>query len=360
MLKLFKSTPMFKTALLVPTAIMLLFSLFALTAPPDGERIAASFRLGIVNQDDGLIFPPIRVSSRLLEGLSETMPFAMSEFESKEEARAALNAGDLAAVLIFPAEFSKQAIGSETVDVEIWNANHLSITENQIGAQLPNMLQLGMSAAVSMVRLAFAKGELPTNGLPVKAKVETFHKANSAAQMISPFIFTYATWLAAFVGSMLLFQGSDPLPKGAGKAALCTGFPVLATGIASLIGSLVFASVTGEWSTFLSVWAAIWFGCLCLSWLIGGIFSILKMPALLIVIPTVFYQNALGGGQMNASAAPTWLRSFTSVFHFEELGAGYRSIILGGDMGFPITELAIAALIGLALIWTGSLLRKGG
>ena len=77
-----KDNRMFILAMIVPSMIMLIFSLFNMTAPLDPERAASVFRLGVVNQDEGLTSPPIRISSRMLGGLGENLPFKINEFKT--------------------------------------------------------------------------------------------------------------------------------------------------------------------------------------------------------------------------------------------------------------------------------------
>ncbi len=112
LIQTFLSAPLARPAMIVPTLIMLVFSVFTLTAPMSPERLAPTITLGIVNQDEGLTMPPIKISERLLAGLSGQMPFQTRAFETPEAAEAALAAGAVSVVVGFPAEFSRNWPGS--------------------------------------------------------------------------------------------------------------------------------------------------------------------------------------------------------------------------------------------------------
>lgn len=351
-----RSHPMFRAAIIVPTSIMLIFSIFNLTAPPDPVRQAASFRLGIVNLDKGSIFPPIKVSDKVMEGLLGGLPFTVSQIDSKDSARIALEAGDVAAVLIFPETFTKTALSSDPVEFELWNSQHLTIAETALGAQLPNMLQLGMSAGVASMREALAAGRLPASELPVTGTVEVFHKAQSSAALVAPFVMTSTTWLAAMVGAIMLFLAMKDVPRGMPKALVRTMLPVVSLGMASFALSIVIAMTTGDWGLMMPAWLVVWGAAVCIGWMINGLFAIFGMWALLVVIPAAFYQPAVGGVQAPVTASPEWLRSIAEVLPFDQLGAAYRSVILGGGAGVPIGMFATVGAGGLVLIWLGSLL----
>ena len=64
----FRRSKLFKAAIIVPTLIALIFSIFNLTAPNDPEKISSNFRLGIVNLDTGSSFPLI--STQAIKALS--------------------------------------------------------------------------------------------------------------------------------------------------------------------------------------------------------------------------------------------------------------------------------------------------
>jgi len=350
-----RAHPMFRAALIVPLSIMLIFSTFNLTAPPNPARQAASFQLGVVNMDKGSIFPPIKVSEKVLEGLLGNLPFTVLQLESRDVARDALEAGDVAAVLLFPEDFTKTAMSSEQVEFEFWNSQHLTIAETALGAQLPTMLQMGMSAAVASMRAALAAGRLPSPEMPVSATVETFNKAQSGASLIAPFVMTSATWLAAMVGAIMLFLATKEAPYGILKALVRTIVPVVSLGLASLGLAGIVALTIGDGTLFLPVWMTVWGLAICISWLINGLFSIFGMGSLLVVLPAAFYQPAVGGVQAPITAAPDWLRSIAEVLPFDQVGAAYRGVILGGGSGVPVAQFIWVGATGLVLIWLGSL-----
>ncbi|GEM_PF-367913 len=355
--KIIRTHQLFVPAMLVPTAIMLIFSLFSLTAPLDSVKVSAAFKLGIVNEDTGLTFPPLKVSTRMLEGMGQNLPFQLVELDTKEHATTALDRGDVAAVLIFPPKFSKLAATGENIELEILNGNHLTLLETQLSTQLPMVMQANFSAAVLMLRDALGKGQLPNGTFPVTAKVTTLHKAKNAATLVAPFVMTFTTWLASFVGAMMLYLASKETTRGSGKAFIRTALPVIVTGLASATLALIVATTTGDFGLMLSVWVTVWMASVAVTWLVGGLFATGGMAALVLVIPAVFYQTAIGGAQAPLAAAPDWLQNVSKLLPFDQLGAMYRATVFGGGADIPYDLLAITAATGLVLIWIGSMLR---
>ena len=353
-LSITRKSPLFIPAMVVPTAIMLIFSFFSLTAPLDSAKVAGAFRLGIVNNDTGLTFPPLKISSRILEGMRDNLPFQMVDQETQESATAALDRGDISAVLIFPSDFSKLVASGEDVEIEILNGNHLTLLETQLSAQLPALMQANFSAAVLLLRDALSKGQLPDGGFPVFASVTTLHKAANPATLVAPFVMTFTTWLASFVGAMLLFLASKDVGRGSEKALVRIVLPMAVAGIASFVLSLTIAGTTGEFGLLLSVWLTIWAATLAISWLMGGLFAVGGLAALVLVIPVVFYQTSVGGAQAPLAAAPDWLQSVGAVIPFDQLGAMYRAAVLGGGEAIPFDLLGGTAVVGLVFIWLGS------
>lgn len=156
--------------------------------------------------------------------------------------------GDVSAGLIFPENLTKMALSSEQVEFEIWNSRYLTIAETALGAQLPNMLQLGMSAAIAFMREALALGRVP-----VKATVETFNKAQNRASLVAPFVMT-----SAMVGAIMLFIATKDAPRGMPKALVRTILPVISLGLASLALAGVVSLTINDGSLFLSVWLTVW------------------------------------------------------------------------------------------------------
>jgi len=356
--KSFTSLPSSLPAIIVPTVIMLIFSFFTLTAAPDPVRAAKSFNLGIVNQDTGIIFPPINFASKVLEGVGQNLPFTITEIETPEDAHIALEEGRIAAAILFPQDFTKNAMGEENFEIEVLNAQHLTVSETQVAAQLPTMIQMAMSAGVANLRLAFAKGKLPTDGFPVTTKVTTLHKAENTAMMVAPVVMTNVAWLAAFVGAILLFFASKDFGSPKQRAVLRTILPIGSIGVASLVLSLVIAATSAQWASIFAVWLTMWVAALCLTWLFGGIFALLGPFAAVLVLPFVFYQGAIGGALSPLGAAPTWLQSVGNTVPFDEIGAAFRGVIHGAAFDLPLLWLAAAAIIGLTLIWTKALIQR--
>jgi hypothetical protein len=353
----FWQRPMARPALIVPTVIMLIFSLFNLTAPPDPARSAAAFRLGIVNLDEGLTFPPIRVADKLLENLPNTLPFQIMSFDAEEAARAALEQGQVAAVVILPAEFSKLAFGDQSFEIAVWNAQHLTVAETQMAGQLPIMLQMAMSAGVASLRLALAKGRLPDGKLPVTTVVTTLHEVDNTAKLPAPFVLLFTTWLAAMVGALLLALSTRGLGR-TGAAAIRTAVPVVSFGLGALVLATVVAAATSDWGLLGPVFLAVWPTALALGWLMTGILTLVGPVAVVVLLPVVFYQSALGGVMAPVAAAPAWLAGLGADVPFDALGGYYRGVVHGTGAAMPVAWLGAAAALGLTLIWLSAVLRK--
>jgi len=344
----------FRPAIIAPIAIMLIFSFFNLSAAPDQGRIANAITLGVVNHDTGMIFPPIKISSRIMDGMAENLPFAIKNFEEDSAARAELEAGEISAAIIFPADFSKNAASGDPIEILILNAQHLSLMETNITGQLPQLLETALSAAVATLRLSLSEGQLPTGGFPVTAKVETLYPASNGAALAAPFVVGFASWLAAMVGAMMMFMASKDSTDAKARSVSRTVPPVVITLLTAVVLAIIVCWASGNWSIFMSLWFDAWMVLLCLSWMMAGLFAVFNMFALVIILPVVFYQGAVGGAQAPVAAAPNWLRSIGEVIPFDTVSEVYRTAIIGGSGGFPAMILLATAAIGLVLIWAGS------
>ena len=353
----FRRSELFKPAIMVPAMIMLIFSLFNLTAPTDPVRTAAAFNLGVVNQDEGLTFPPMKLASIAMEGIAGKLPYTVTELDNPGIARSALEAGEVATVILFPADFSKLAVGDKNFSIEIWNTQHLTVAETQMASQLPMIVQMALSAGVANLRLAMSKGQMPSLELTVTADVETLHKAESMATLPAPFVMTFASWLAAMVGTILLFLATKQMPS-MNRAYIRTLVPVMTMGLASFVLALVVIFTTSQWGLFLGIWLNVWLVSLCLVWLFMGIFELTGLWSLLVILPTVFYQSVLGGSMAPVAAAPDWLREIGEVIPFDSIGAAYRGVMYDAGEGLPFTWLLSAALIGIILIWGSAIVRN--
>ena len=353
----FRQSKLFKPAIMVPAMIMLIFSLFNLTAPADPERTAAAFNLGVVNQDEGLTFPPMKLASLAMEGIAGSMPFTVTALDDPEIARAALESGDVATVILFPADFSKLAVGDKNFSIEIWNTQHLTVAETQMASQLPMMIQMALSAGVANLRLAMSKSQMPSLDLTVTATVATLHRAENTAILPAPFVMTFTSWLAAMVGTILLFLATSQMAS-MNRAYIRTLVPIVTMGLASIVLALVVVSTTSQWGLFIGIWLNVWLVSLCLVWLFMGIFELTGLWSLLVILPTVFYQSVLGGSMAPVAAAPDWLREIGEVIPFDSIGAAYRGVMYDAGGGLPFIWLLSAALIGIILIW-GSAIVKG-
>ena len=353
----FRRSKLFKPAIMVPAMIMLVFSFFNLTAPADPVRTASAFNLGVVNQDEGLTFPPMKLATIAMDGIAGNLPFTVTELDNPEIARSALEAGEVATVILFPADFSKLAVGDKNFSIEIWNTQHLTVAETQMASQLPMMIQMALSSGVANLRLAMSKGQMPSLAPTVTADVETLHRAESTATLPAPFVMTFTSWLAAMVGTILLFLATSQMAS-MNRAYIRTLVPVMTMGLASFVLALVVVFTTSQWEQFIGVWLSVWIVSLCLVWLFMGIFELTGLWSLLVILPTVFYQSVLGGSMAPVAAAPDWLREIGEIIPFDSIGAAYRGVMYDAGGGLPFIWLLSAALIGIILIW-GSAIVKG-
>ena len=354
-----RQVPLFRAAMLVPAAIALVFSLFSLTAAPDAARLAGAINIGLVKLDTGMVFPPIKVSDRLQQGLAQQVPFGLTEFTDENSARAALEAGNIAAFVVFPEEFSQQAFSDEPVKFSVVTAGNLTLAEAKIAEQMPSMLQSGIAAAVNGLRLAIAKGQIPTGALPVELSVERLYVPKNPSASVAPFASAYTIWLGAMVGGLLLFLSTRTVGSPRDRAVLRTLLPIGVSGLSSLVLTTIVASTAGLQVGFLGFWITAWTISLVLAWFFGGFLAVLRLPGLIILIPLVFYQAALGGTQMPAAAAPEWLVAMVGSLPFEHVGAVLRAQIIGGAAGLDLVLAGATALLGLVLIALGSLFLEG-
>ena len=352
----FRRSELFKPAIMVPAIIMLIFSLFNLTAPADPVRTASAFNLGVVNQDEGLTFPPMKLATMAINGISGNLPFNLMELDNPEIARSALEAGEVATVIVFPEDFSKLAVGDKNFSIEILKTQHLTVSETQIASQLPMMIEFALSSAVANLRLARSKGQMPSLDLTVTADVDTLHSAESTATLPAPFVMTFTSWLAAMVGTILLFLATSQMAR-LNRAYIRTLVPVMTMGLASFVLALVVAFTTSQWDQFIGVWLSVWIVSLCLVWLFMGIFEVAGIWSLVVILPAVFYQSVLGGSMAPIAAAPNWLREIGEIIPFDSIGVAYRGVIYNTGGGLPFIWLLSAALIGIILIWGSAIVK---
>ena len=354
----FRRSELFKPAIMVPAMIMLIFSLFNLTAPADPVRTASAFNLGVVNQDEGLTFPPMKLATIAMDGISGNLPFTVTELDNPEIARSALESGEVAAVILFPADFSKLVVGDKNFSIKILKTQHLTVAETQMASQLPMIVQLALSSGVANFRLGKSKGQMiPSLDLIVTADEETIHRAKNTAILPAPFVMTFTSWLAAMVGTILLFLATSQMAS-MNRAYIRTLVPVMTMGLASFVLALVVIFTTSQWGLFIAIWLNVWLVSLCLVWLFMGIFELVGLWSLIVILPTVFYQSVLGGSMAPVAAAPDWLREIGEVIPFDSIGAAYRGVMYDASGGLPFIWLLSAALIGIILIW-GSAIVKG-
>ncbi len=359
-----RANPLFRAAIVAPIAIMIIFSLFNLTSATDQSRIPAAVTVGVVNLDDGVPDGP-RISEQLLAGMQEGLPFRMETFADEAAARASLEEGDVSAVLVVPSEFSRGVIGQTVVDVRMIATDHLSLAETQLGRSLSGQVGAALSVAIANVRLAAANGAFPPQpgatpdfGPAAVVSTEVLYAAGRPEALPAPFVMTYATWLAAFVGSLMIFLSTRSV-KGPGTlvpvGAVRSVMPLLVPAVASLALAVVVAWTTDNWDAFLQLWLFVWLATSAITLLVVGLFAVFGFFAIVIALPVAFYQSALSGTQAPLGAIPDWLQPIAEALPFADLGAGYRALVIGGPEGsIPIGLMFAVAVAGIALIWLGT------
>jgi hypothetical protein len=279
----FRRSELFKPAVIVPTVIMLVFSIFNLTAPSDPARITSSFELGIVNEDVGPTLP--LVSIQAIKGLSKSLPFRVTLLKDSDAAKNALLKGNVSSVITFPENFSQLALSNKNLSIGVLNSQHLTIAETQIASQLPSMLQIALSTFISNLRASKLNNQPPDSGVLV---------ATSLASLPAPFVMSFTTWMASMVGAILLFLGTRQMAF-LNRAYVRTIVPVMTMGFASFTLAIVVTLTTLQWEVFLMTWLSVWLVSVCLTWLFLGVFEIIGLSALLIILPLVQYQSVLSG-----------------------------------------------------------------
>lgn len=349
-----RERPVLKAALFVPSVIALIFSLFNLSVAPDPAALAAQATIATVNEDAGLPFPPVNMAGRMIEGLGQRLPMHLQAYASEAEARAALDAEEVAAMIVFPADFSTAIAGQGPVPLTVVTSGSLTMGEAQLTGALPSMLESGVAAAVQSIRLGMAQGRMPDLTPPVALQTEVLHAPANAASRMAPFIANFVTALSALVGGIIGWVGTRGF-GGARGAALRTIVPMIALPLAAGVLAVIVASLAG--GNFVTLWLGAAALGIALGWFFAGSLALFGPIALAVLVPLVFWQSALGGAQMPLAAGPAWLQG-ASVLGLDQIGGYFRAVILGGSGAFPVALAGLAAAAGLAMIWLrGALVR---
>src|SRR5690606_2902116 len=239
--------PIMRAAVIVPMVIMVLFSFFNLSAPLDMQRAMTSLSIGVVNLDAGM--GPVKLSDGMMRGMGEKLPFGVVSFDTAEAGNAALAAGDVAALITVPADFSSAAASGGAINMVVTATQHLTPVEAQLGAMLGQQLQAGATAAMAQ------------SPLPVKPSLtvttDYLYQAPNQSILTAPAIATFAIWVGSLAGGILLFLATErnKARQGAhGTTGLRIGVPILASGLASFVLSLVIAWLGESWGAFLPLW----------------------------------------------------------------------------------------------------------
>lgn len=358
--------PLFRAAIAAPIGIMIIFSLFNLTAATDQQKLPSAVTLGIVSLDEGVEGMPGPISEQLIAGLDAGLPAGTVRFADEAAAIEALDEGEVSAVLVFPAAFSAEVVAGTPVDLRFLGTQHLSLAETQLSASLARQIEGNMTAAIGGLRQSIAAGAFPPSpgaepSAPQPVAVvstELLYAANNPASLSAPFVMTFATWISAFVGALMAFIASR-IFKGAHTivpvGTLRTLLPVAVPAISALCLAVVVAWTTDNWGHLVALWLFVWLAAAAIGLVFAGLFALFGFFALLLALPLVFYQAALSGTQAPAGAIPDWLGSIADAIPFSDIGDGFRALVIGGPDGSqPILLLLAVAAIGAALVWIGT------
>lgn len=351
--KKLRNKPSFRMAIIVPIAIMFIFSFFNLVAVPDPSRVISNAKYGIVVESQDANVAGV---DRLLEAVKSAFPFSSINYADRNAAANALATGEVLANLVLPSNFGAQLSLAQTAEIEIKSVSHLTLIENQLSAQISSGLQAAIGGAVLAQQLAAITGEPPRPLIDAALK-NTVAPVNPTA-MAAPGIAVFVIWLAAFVGSLLIFL--TVRGEGSGKAVTIfrIAVPLVVTGLASFALAAVISLLIGEGSLFLKLWSLVWLTLLGLSWLFSGLFAWLGPVAVVIIMPVVFLQNALGGAFAPIGSMPDWLQSISQFLPFHVVGESLRATIILGDLQLPLQPALTAMAIGVFLIISRGILGR--
>lgn len=351
--KKLRNKPSFRMAIIVPIAIMLIFSFFNLIAVPDPSRAVTNAKYGIVVESQDANVAEV---DRIIETVKSTFPFSSINYADRKAAANALAKGEVLAILVLPSGFGAQLTLAQAAEIEIKSVSHLTLIENQLSTQIARGLQGAIGAVVLAQRLAAITGEppRPTIDVALKSAVAPVNPTAIAA----PGIATFVIWLAAFVGSLLIFL--TVRGEGSGKAVTVfrIAVPLVVTGLASFALAGVISLLVGEGALFLKLWSLVWLTLLGLSWLFSGLFAWLGLVAVVIIMPFVFLQNALGSAFAPLGSIPDWLQSIAQLLPFHVVGESLRATIILSDLQLPLQPALTAMAIGLFLIISRGILGQ--
>ena len=279
-LKRLAAHPLLRAAIVMPLLIMVLFSLFNLTGIPDEERLPTVIKIGIVNLDEGVPEVSRSISAQLLARNQLGLLAESQHFTSEEAAKRALDTGDVSAILIFPAAFSREVMTAKAVNLKFIASQHLSLAETQFTGALPRHLQMALSAMIpnyDLVKLGSQSAdEFPAVYKKVAIAVEYLHFAERSSALAAPGIMTFVTWMAAFVGSLMTYLATRGFQAPGTRVLVCTIrtlLPVAVSAAASLVLTIIVVWATNNWDKAVALWLFTWFSLTAANLLISGLFS---------------------------------------------------------------------------------------
>lgn len=340
-----KNKPSFRAAFIIPVAIVLIFSFFNLISVADPSTAVSNAKFGLVVEEQEA---NAKMVEQLVDVLKKTVPFASIDYAGSKAAAAALDKGEILAKLTLSTKFGQQLESTKSTVIEVEKATHLTLMENQLSSQIASTLQAAMIAAILSHRLAAATGEPPTPAVTMMIKGSK--SSINPVAIIAPSITTFVIWLSAFVGSVLIFVTTRN--EGAGKPVTLFRLfaPLIVSGISALVLATVISTMLSELSLLIKLWGLVWMLLLGLGWLFSGLFAWIGPLAVLIILPLVFLQSALGGTLAPMGAIPDWLQWLAGLAPFQTIGETLRSTILLNELQIPWMPALACMAIGLFLI----------
>lgn len=381
-IELLRGQPQVRAALVVPSIIVLLFGFFTLSSVTDPSAAVRHMTVAVVDLDAGASLPqrpPVAFGAQFAAGLAQRLPSPVRAMPTEDAARAALDRGEVSAVVVFPAQFSAAIVSGETITMRVLVSDHLSVAEAQFGRALAAQVQGAVTAAAAAVRRTLA--ELPPSpptpmdnaagnvaapppaapsppSVAVEVAAETLYAAAGMRALQAPFVLGSATWMGCLVGAILLFAGTRRVLRRETMitvALVRTAVPLAAALLAGLVAALIAGALAGGWDVFWWFWLHRWFASFATATVLLALFCWLGWFGIAVAVPLVFYQGMASGLMIPVAAAPDWIAWIGAVLPLEAMSAGLRTLLIGGpDGSIPWAAMLWLWAVAVVAVWAGT------
>ncbi|MDA1132702.1 MAG: hypothetical protein O2905_05720, partial [Proteobacteria bacterium] len=143
-IEVLRGQPQVRAALVVPAAVVLLFGFFTLSSVVDPQAAVRHMTVAVVDLDAGATLPqrpPVAFGAQFATGLAQRLPSPVRAMPTEDAARAALDRGEVSAVIVFPAGFSAAIVAGAAIPMRVLVSDHLSVAEAQFGRALAGQVQ---------------------------------------------------------------------------------------------------------------------------------------------------------------------------------------------------------------------------